>query len=172
MKKLPAPTEVFTKKKAEIIAKLAVPDEEYTDASPKGSVDAGIRQLIDELNQQDGLVTTSSCAGRVSVYLEGRKGLAAKSAGVGSAEEGAGFEEEGRVQSSTGGKGGGEWLYVSHDPLEVLDSGARYAELFGVGTGKGKGDVDVGELAEKRLIHFKFEPMVRCTQDVVMTMLR
>lgn len=50
-----------------------MPDEEYTDLSPKGTVDAGIRDLIDELNRVDGFVTTSSCAGRVSVFLEGRR---------------------------------------------------------------------------------------------------
>lgn len=50
-----------------------MPDEEYTDLSPKGTVDAGIRDLIDELNRVEGFVTTSSCAGRVSVFLEGRR---------------------------------------------------------------------------------------------------
>lgn len=55
------------------MAQLAVPDDEYTDLSPKGTVDAGIRDLIDEINGLDGLVTTSSCAGRVSVFLEGRR---------------------------------------------------------------------------------------------------
>ncbi|KAK5654392.1 hypothetical protein OQA88_7301 [Cercophora sp. LCS_1] len=151
MKTLPTPTEVFTRRKAEIIAKLSVPDEEYADASPKGSVDAGIRQLIDELNRQEGLVTTSSCAGRVSVYLEGRKSSTSEVA------DGA----EDRVQSSAGGKGGGEWLYVSHDPLDELDSGSRYAEVFGVrvdaSSAVAAGAVD---LSEKRLIHFKFEPMI------------
>ncbi|KAJ4386695.1 hypothetical protein N0V93_009593 [Gnomoniopsis smithogilvyi] len=63
----------FTQRKRKILSALAVPDEEYTDLSPKGTVDAGIRDLIDELNRVEGFVTTSSCAGRVSVFLEGRK---------------------------------------------------------------------------------------------------
>lgn len=63
----------FARRKEAILAQLAVPDEEYTDLSPKGTVDAGIRDLIDEINGLDGLVTTSSCAGRVSVFLEGRR---------------------------------------------------------------------------------------------------
>lgn len=63
----------FTRRKEAILAQLAVPDDEYTDLSPKGTVDAGIRDLIDEINGLDGLVTTSSCAGRVSVFLEGRR---------------------------------------------------------------------------------------------------
>lgn len=63
----------FARRKEAILAQLAVPDDEYTDLSPKGTVDAGIRDLIDEINGIDGLVTTSSCAGRVSVFLEGRR---------------------------------------------------------------------------------------------------
>lgn len=63
----------FARRKEAILAQLAVPEDEYTDLSPKGTVDAGIRDLIDEINGLDGLVTTSSCAGRVSVFLEGRR---------------------------------------------------------------------------------------------------
>lgn len=69
----PAPAS-FIRRKETILAQLALPDDEYTDLSPKGTVDAGIRDLIDEINALDGLVTTSSCAGRVSVFLEGRRG--------------------------------------------------------------------------------------------------
>lgn len=146
MKSLPTPTSVFTKRKTKIIAKLALPDDEYTDASPKGSVDIGIRQLIDDLNAQEGLVTTSSCAGRASVYLEGKKTSGVRAEGVKD-----GGEER---ASSTGGKGGGEWLFVSHDPVEEFRKGEEYAELFGL---RMDGD---GLGLRGRLIHFKFEPMV------------
>lgn len=64
----------FTRRKQAILEQLSVPDEDYTDLSPKGTIDAGIRDLIDEINGLDGLVTTSSCGGRVSVFLEGRRG--------------------------------------------------------------------------------------------------
>ncbi|KAK1826680.1 hypothetical protein QBC39DRAFT_268624 [Podospora conica] len=74
---LPTPGPAFARKKATILSQLAVPDADYTDASPKGSVDEGIRALLGALNARAGLVTTSSCAGRVSVYLEGRKKSAA-----------------------------------------------------------------------------------------------
>ncbi|KAI3398570.1 hypothetical protein diail_8915 [Diaporthe ilicicola] len=69
----PPITPSFARRKEAILAQLAVPDDEYTDLSPKGTVDAGIRDLIDEINGLPGLVTTSSCAGRVSVFLEGRR---------------------------------------------------------------------------------------------------
>lgn len=52
--------EVFESRKRKILADLSVPDTEYTDLSPKGSVDEGIRDLIRDINALPGLVTTSS----------------------------------------------------------------------------------------------------------------
>lgn len=101
----------------------------------------GIRALLAALNARDGLVTTSSCAGRVSVYLEGRK--------KGSEEE----EDGVRGTAAVGGKGGGEWLFVSHDPL---GEGEGWRGVFGLEGDEGKGE----GRGEGRLIHFKFEPMV------------
>ncbi|RKF83789.1 putative duf207 domain-containing protein [Golovinomyces cichoracearum] len=63
----------FQQRKAHILASLSIPRDQYTDSSPKGTVDEGIRQLIDKINEMSGYVTTSSCAGRISVFLEGRK---------------------------------------------------------------------------------------------------
>ncbi|KAG5927298.1 hypothetical protein E4U53_002888, partial [Claviceps sorghi] len=60
----PKPSTGFAAKKTKILDQLAVPEAEYTDASPKGTIDAGIRELIDEINAAEGFVTTSSCAGR------------------------------------------------------------------------------------------------------------
>jgi tRNA wybutosine-synthesizing protein 3 len=70
---LPDPHASFEASKQRILAQLAVPAEEYDDLSPKGSVDAPIRALIDRLNSAPGFVTTSSCSGRVSVFVEGNK---------------------------------------------------------------------------------------------------
>lgn len=162
---MPPSRETFARKKARILSQLAVPDADYADASPKGSVDAGIRQLIGEINGCAGLVTTSSCAGRASVYLEGRKTNKAKSAGAvlasarpggEAAADGCGdgvaaavMEEDdddglerapaGSGSSAGGGKGGGQWLFVSHDPLvfagDGSDDGEIYAALLGLGSG-------------------------------------
>lgn len=109
----------FARRKEAILAQLAVPEDEYTDLSPKGTVDAGIRGLIDEINGLDGLVTTSSCAGRVSVFLEGRRagrgGPAAVDEGslllpghhlaVEEGEGGGGVEGQGRPQRGADGQG-------------------------------------------------------------------
>lgn len=138
---LPTPTGHFAARKTKILSQLAVPDAEYSDASPKGSVDEGIRDLIVEINAVDGLVTTSSCAGRVSVFVEGRK----------TAEAG----DDGQV-AGVGGKGaGGAWLFVSHDP--VLDSGDWISSLD---LAELAGEKAYGSSMERRLVHFKFEPMV------------
>lgn len=182
----------FTRRKTTILAHLALPDEEYTDLSPKGSVDAGIRELIDEINAVEGFVTTSSCAGRVSVFLEGARaprgvgqsgeatiGSAAvllpshQQVVVGLDNEDEEQEQDGARSSTVagvGGKGGGgRWLFVSHEPVEAkgrLDSEPNIvAALLGmeepIFDGKeGTGPAEMsGE--DVRLIHFKFEPMVR-----------
>lgn len=146
----------FISKKAKILGDLATPVSSYTDASPKGSIDTGIVTLIDSINELPEYVTTSSCAGRISVFVEGKK-----------APEGAAADEEGHVEGAesreretkagTGGKGGGgRWLYVSHDPLLGSD-GRDLASLLGMAR-KSAGEDMV--LEEQRLIRFKFEPMV------------
>ncbi|OAA60552.1 cog1590 daomin protein [Niveomyces insectorum RCEF 264] len=129
----------FAARKAAILAQLARPDDEYADASPKGAVDAGIRPLLDVINGLDGFVTTSSCAGRVAVFLEGRRGGGGGGGGTtdGETVEHVVRDDDGngapttvaavsaaaavapptRASSSGGKGGGGTWLFVSHDPL-------------------------------------------------------
>ncbi|PNP46493.1 hypothetical protein THARTR1_10727 [Trichoderma harzianum] len=151
MQALPQPSAPFREKKSKILEQLAVPDTEYSDASPKGSVDEGIRYLIDEINTAEGFVTTSSCAGRASVFLEGRK-----------TKSGDGENGEGEQVARVGGKGaGGTWLYVSHDAR--ADGDETYLDWM---QSLGLSDsVDMIETlpdgsGERRLIHFKFEPMI------------
>ncbi|KAK8927209.1 tRNA wybutosine-synthesizing protein 3 [Metarhizium anisopliae] len=142
---LPGPSQAFVEKKTKILDRLAVPEAEYTDLSPKGTVDKGIRRLIDEINSTDGFVTTSSCAGRVSVFLEGRKAAA-----LSDADAGAGADEQPPAQvAGVGGKGaGGTWLYVSHDPVQGQD----WLQTLALEDGEAR--------RTGRLIHFKFEPMI------------
>lgn len=157
----------FIAKKAKILSILSVPDSEYDDLSPKGSVDVNIRKLIDEINGEDGWVTTSSCAGRVSVYLDGERSV--KKSDVTSQDSqvetqevaDSGNENGERGETKTGGKGGGRWLYVSHDPV-CLTAGESYTSLFGLQPyGATSENVLASSLnKDSRLIHFKFEPMV------------
>ncbi|KAJ5622572.1 hypothetical protein N7528_005804 [Penicillium herquei] len=173
MSTLPPIPAVFESRKNKIIEELAIPDEEYTDLSPKGSVDEGVRDLIREINALPGLVTTSSCAGRISVFLEGRK----KSSSASQLEDNQGQSKE-PVESSdqqqrqfvpTGGKGAGRWLYVSHDPFvrstTPSDSSAESSsgkgsfplhEQFGLTPGNGKPPAG----KSLRLVRFHFDPLI------------
>jgi tRNA wybutosine-synthesizing protein 3 len=149
----------FNSKKRKILKQLAVPESEYDDLSPKGSVDEGIRDLIDEINSIEGCVTTSSCAGRISVFLEGKKNLER-----GGGEEGDGEKADGEVETraGVGGKGGGgRWLYVSHSPLDRLKHENELAEFFGMHR-RSSGMLERSMMADgwERWVHFKFEPMV------------
>jgi tRNA wybutosine-synthesizing protein 3 len=174
----------FSSRKSKILANLSLPDAEYTDLSPKGSVDEGIRDLIRDINAIDGLVTTSSCAGRVSVFVEGRKKRRRTSkkpkeediVSVATSEySGADETDSQRVDASqnpeggrefavSGGKGDGHWLYVSHDPvnLKELDK-TSFHELFGLLPGDGKPAMKTADESGSgiRLVRFHFEPMVR-----------
>ncbi|CAK7201428.1 hypothetical protein SEUCBS139899_004132 [Sporothrix eucalyptigena] len=165
----------FTTRKAAILKLLGRPDDDYTDASPKGAIDEGIRPLIDVINSLDGYVTTSSCAGRVAVFLEGRKGAPFAEERTASAAPAA---APASTIASAGGKGGGgKWLFVSHDPLvkgvaadstsppqHSSYSGTDWAEVFGLektnGTFGEDTEQDNVEQDEERLVHFKFEPMI------------
>ena len=164
--------DAFARKKAEIVKKIAEPI--YTDRSPQGYIDLGIRDLIDDINSQHGLVTTSSCAGRVSVFVEGRKKLEVRPRADDSAlslkdeehqSEESHLPDDLEVSvsfASTGGKGAsGKWLWVSHEPIvePTHQENIYFSTLFGLSTevtgSKQPAPKDV------RYVHFKFEPMVR-----------
>lgn len=149
MQELISSPPAFVERKRKILEQLAIPDTEYTDASPKGSVDEGIRDLIDEINRQSGFVTTSSCAGRVSVFLEGRRV--------------ADTEGQDERVAGVGGKGaGGAWLFVSHDPVPDKGDGGTdtdWSSLFGLQEST-EAQETIGEVKERRLVHFKYEAMI------------
>jgi tRNA wybutosine-synthesizing protein 3 len=209
---MPPPTPLpnsFTKRKALILAQLSIPPDQYDDLSPKGSIDEGIRELIDGINAKEGWVTTSSCAGRVSVFAEGERKkpvLRGWEEGEGRGEGNGGREEDGDGEqdgyekrfededtegneeedededshvggeeelvdaengskmklAGAGGKGGGgRWLFVSHELVDIDGvKGKELSKFLGMQrTGEA---MDAGrQFTEERLIHFKFEPMVR-----------
>lgn len=154
----------FESRKQKILKDLSVPDEEYTDFSPKGSVDEGIRDLIHDINELPGLVTTSSCAGRISIYLEGNKAATSVQNEIELDKSGNGdetfdenaLERQQKRFAATGGKGGGgKWLFVSH---ESVKSDKPFHELFGMVAGDGIPRMDQPEGVQ--LVRFHFEPMV------------
>ena len=149
----------FERRKQKIVEALATPDSDYTDLSPKGSVDRGIIDLIEVINGLEGLVTTSSCAGRISVFLEGSK---SQHLCTESGEEY--FSESQRSQVAVpGGKGrGGRWLFVSHDPVVAPAVSATEEEpfmrLFALANQRNA--CENIDLDKTRFVKFQFEPMV------------
>ncbi|EUC38915.1 hypothetical protein COCCADRAFT_353 [Bipolaris zeicola 26-R-13] len=138
----------FAARKQRILAQLDTPDADYHDLSPKGSVDAPIRDLIGEINRLEGFVTTSSCSGRISVFLEGRKAES-------SIDD---SSIEGDSRAGPGGKGGGgAWLFLSHEPVQNVDKNHDFLPDFGLK----KSEIDnEGPSVSSRYIHLKFEPMI------------
>jgi tRNA wybutosine-synthesizing protein 3 len=149
------PSTAFSSRKQKILEQLNVPSAEYTDLSPKGSVDEGIRTLIRDINEIAGLVTTSSCAGRISVYLDGPSSAAQTPENAG--------DEPNSTRVTSGGKGGGQWLFVSHDPLDIAkndehtSSESQLLSRFGLRLSSNSISDDT---EPKQFIHFKFEPVV------------
>lgn len=121
----------FDQKRTNILRSLSLDPANYTDLSRKGSVDEPIRHLINLINRNPDLVTTSSCSGRVSVFLEG--------------------------SGSVGKGGGGRWLFVSHEPLDLEVEGS-WTGRFGMHPPGGK--MGVSEDEHMRHVHLKFEPMI------------
>ena len=110
-------------------------------------------------------MTTSSCAGRVSVFLEGKKQSKGYE-GVGDVEDDQGFGKESVQAAVPGGKGmGGRWLFVSHEPVELSNQGEgkeNLSELLGLGSSGAQNEALAlsGDANKMRLVRFQFEPMV------------
>ncbi|CAO2651222.1 Nn.00g095190.m01.CDS01 [Neocucurbitaria sp. VM-36] len=142
----------FEARKRKILEQLDAPADDYHDLSPKGSIDEPICNLISEINGLEGLVTTSSCSGRISVFLEGRKGKI---------EDAVSAAEDGETRAGPGGKGGGgAWLFISHTAVDVaeLPSQSNYMSMFQLEE-ISNGEARMPSVA-CRYIHLKFEPMI------------
>lgn len=148
----------FLAKKQKILSQLEVPETEYTDASPRGSVDEEIRELVSLINSTEGFVTTSSCSGRIAVFVDGPSKVA------NTLLEGSGDRplatSAGPAASDPSIKGGGYWLFTSHKPIQqkLYERPGSLFELLGF-----QSDAKTSfqhESGHPRYIHFKFEPMV------------
>jgi tRNA wybutosine-synthesizing protein 3 len=123
----------FKIRKEQIVSSLVeYVDPERRDKSPKGFIDAPILDLMHKINLHPDYYTTSSCSGRVAIYCEG-------------------INDE---QTTTKG---GVWLYVSHDPVEIPEDGILQL-LFG--DKQVVFDKEDGDILNRQLIYFKFEPLV------------
>lgn len=176
------PSPAFLSKKSQIIRQLECPDDEYSDLSPKGSIDAPIRDEIDLINSSPVMVTTSSCSGRVAVFLEGRRGQRDQQVPSSNTDEpetdagvipsAATIHESKSKIGQVGGKGdGGKWLFVSHSPVDSLassqgNSPPKWHELFKMDNQRTGLDGDAVlnssslPVGLTSFVHLKFEPFV------------
>jgi Uncharacterized conserved protein len=82
------------------------------DKSPKGSVDEGIRSLVDLLNAHPCYSTLSSCSGRITLFDPAGVGVEGN-VNVGKEEDAIATSQV----SSKSGKGHGTWLLSIHDQI-------------------------------------------------------
>jgi len=131
----------FDQKKASILLEISSNSTDSPDASPKGTIDELCLPIIEAINSKQHMVTTSSCSGRVSVFLEGIKNV-----DLGDTKIGAKGNE-------------GRWIFVTHDPKLL---GKWYESVEFVYDSEYTTDINT------RYILFKFEPLilhVKCRDD-------
>jgi tRNA wybutosine-synthesizing protein 3 len=164
---------LFQGKKEGILEALAVPEVDYSDRSPKGSVDEGVKNVLELVNGFEGWVSTSSCAGRVSVFVEGGRGQEGDEEQKDVVDDDLqrrlsrkdGFEEGLRSDFKSGpaGKGDGRWLYVSHDPIPTSPASedSSFTSMFGLEPME-SATSGLGLPAGKapRLVHLSFSPLI------------
>ena len=122
------------------------------DKSPKGSIDEPLLPLLDLLNADQDYVSTSCCSGRIAVYLPA----------IDSSEhdpEEVEADPDEKAVKVVNGKGGGRWLFVSHEAIQVPTIESVTAFLLG----QDASIVDElsGEGSQLRCVYLKFEPVVR-----------
>mmetsp|Transcript_2053 Transcript_2053/g.7441 ORF Transcript_2053/g.7441 Transcript_2053/m.7441 type:complete len:285 (+) Transcript_2053:80-934(+) len=148
------------------------------DRSKKGGVDAPIIDLVQFLNTPGSpFVTSSSCSGRVAIFAgppacelpgavvtgaEAQPGRESADGGSGAAA--AEVERNARTEGkNSGGSGddvwlkGGEWLFVSHEPLGQEERQEVYAALE---------RIESNENLASAMTTFKFEPFIVHVQCV------
>ena len=130
--------------KKAILADLNQP--QYTDLSPKGSVDEGCLPLMQILNNHEDYVTTSSCSGRISIFHMATK----KKKNENQEKEEDNDEQNQNVINnnnnsnpiSTGAKRGEPdvatgWVFISHDRVAdndttIIKSIADFMKTFNI----------------------------------------
>ncbi|SCU83085.1 LADA_0C09538g1_1 [Lachancea dasiensis] len=124
----------FDQKKQHILSEI---QSDSLDLSPKGTIDELCWPIMNLINSHADMVTTSSCSGRLSVFVEGQK-----------------LHNE---VLKSGGKGeGGKWLFVSHNQNEVRNWIQRLSEPIHWVSEPDNSQLD----PTSRLILYKFEPFI------------
>ncbi len=132
------------------------------DKSPKGSVDEGIRSLVDLINAHPSFATLSSCSGRISLFDPNHHSKIRKDDDLSGNNELDSFGEDREEISNqnNGGKGYGAWLISSHAKItseQLIDVLDYHAEA------KNRGHALMFK-HEPLLLHIAASNMVRARQ--------
>lgn len=122
-------------------ARIAQELADMVDRSTKGSIDEPALPFLRLFNAHPDWITTSTCSGRLVTYLPGPTMVTGNS-----------------KISSVNGKGGGDWLFVSHSTLSPSQLASPISTLFG-----GR-DVDTTRRVQfemsDRIIQMTYQPPV------------
>lgn len=125
----------FNQKKDAILKEIGATNGGIPDSSPKGTIDEKCIPIINTINGHEDMVTTSSCSGRVSVFLEGIKD-----------------GEDLKI----GAKGReGRWIFVTHN-AEDLDQWYKSVDFNYCPEEQFTALVNTNS----RFILYKFEPLI------------
>ncbi|KAF9197001.1 hypothetical protein BGZ50_002712 [Haplosporangium sp. Z 11] len=182
-------SEGFLSRKKAILIAL---NSDTPDKSPKGYVDEPLLPLIILINNHKDYVTTSSCSGRICTYLEGidesssstsspqddRNDSSTQELDDDAAQVSKGYEENTSLAAVEAAKRakGGQWLYVSHDPVDFPTGQGKDQEkrwiintLFGPEAHRvvtmeesilSGVETQTEVMTKSQLVYFKFEPMI------------
>ncbi len=139
----------FQQKKKALLEQISITSDSHPDLSPKGTIDNEVLPLIHLINSHPGMVTTSSCSGRLSVFLEGKKHKLTSD------------------ETKIGGKGdGGRWIYITHDLKDLENDKKVWFESIIASSSQ----LEISSLTstennihlnkETRYILFKYEPLI------------
>ncbi|ODV60938.1 tRNA methyltransferase TYW3 [Ascoidea rubescens DSM 1968] len=153
----------FDQKKKSILEEIATNSDQLPDASPKGTIDELCIPIIQLINTHKDLVTTSSCSGRVSVFLEGSKIKNLKFTENNHQDNDKlilDIETPDSNNIKIGGKGeGGKWLFVTHDKAE-LKNWYKDLNFKFLNDNNNNNEEIINDSLVKRYILFKFEPLI------------
>lgn len=144
----------FLQKKQVILKNIQENSPYAPDLSPKGTIDELCMPLIDLINSSDKMVTTSSCSGRISVFLEGSK------VKILHQDDSGNIERTEKIVKS-GGKGeGGKWIFVTHNVNDVAQKKDWYKSLNLHYKIDGEKQADYNVSSTTRYLLYKFEPLI------------
>ncbi|GME78414.1 unnamed protein product [Ambrosiozyma monospora] len=155
----------FDQKKAAILSEIDLTSSDHPDASPKGTIDELCIPIIKLINSHKDMFTTSSCSGRVSVFVEGFKITKTKKLVSETPDEKTTSEMsernpgqgENKDNFKIGAKGeGGHWLFVTHDDTKLDNWWVDKKISFENNSTKKIQDLNLST----RYVLFKFEPLI------------